>query len=106
MFEYVHNWLRQIETNHGVNPTIFAVLYFAGVIPFWLSIYKILKAIKDKNYTRVSTFGVVLGIVIIVPFTYVAIFGYNIPVWFWIVAIAIIVYSAYSVIQRINRVRT
>ncbi len=106
MFEYLQNWLRQIENNHGVNPVIFTIIYFAGVIPFWLSIYKIINAIKNRNYRKAVTFGLVLGIVIIAPFTYVATFGHNLPAWFWIIAAAIILYSAYTVLRRIRQTRT
>jgi len=106
MFEYLHNWFRQIETDHGVNPLVFTIIYSTGIIPFWLSIYKILQAVKNKNYARASAFGIILGIVIIAPFTYIAVFGRNLPAWFWIVATVIIACSAYSVIRRITRAHT
>jgi hypothetical protein len=106
MFEFLHNWLRQVRTEHGVNPIIFAVIYFTGILPFWLAIYKILRAIKNRNYAQAGTFGIVLGIVIIAPFAYVALFGHDLPAWFWIVTIAVIAYTVYSVIVRVKRART
>jgi hypothetical protein len=106
MFEYLQNWLREIENAHGVNPVIFAIIYCAGVIPFWLSIYKIISAIRNRDRKTAITFGLVLSIVIIAPFTYVAVFGHNLPVWFWIVAVAVVSYSTYSVLKRIHRTRT
>ena len=102
MFEYLQNWLHQIETNHGVNPIVFAVIYFASVIPFWLSIYKIIAGLKNKNFTQVRTFGIILGLIIIAPFSYVALFGRNLPLWFWVIAVIVIGYSTYSVIKRIK----
>lgn len=105
MLEYVQSWLRQIESNHGVNPIIFAIIYCAGVIPFWFSIYKILTAIKSRNRRRAATFVFVLAVVIIAPFSYVAVFGHNLPTWFWGVAAIIILYSAYSVLTRIRQHR-
>ena len=106
MFSYLQNCLNQIRINHGVNPEIFAVIYFAGVIPFWLSLYKIIAGLKKKNIAQVRSFGIILGIIIIAPFTYVALFGRNLPFWFWIVAFTVIGYSAYSVIRRINSARS
>jgi hypothetical protein len=106
MFEYLNNWLRQIETGYGVNPLVFAAIYSVGVVPFWLSLYKTLQAVKNKNYGQARTFSIILGIVIIAPFTYVAIFGRNLPAWFWIVATAVITCSAYSVIKRSTRAHT
>jgi len=106
MFAYLQNWLAQIRANYGVNPEIFAVIYFAGVIPFWLSIYKIIAGFKKKNVAQVRVFGIILGIIIIAPFTYVALFGHNLPFWFWIIATVVIGYSTYSVIRRIGPSRS
>lgn len=106
MFEYLQNWLRGIETNHGVNPIVFAIIYFTSVIPFWLSIYKMIAGIRNRNFAQVRTFGIILGIVIIAPFGYVALFGRNLPVWFWVIATVVIGYSVYSVIKRIKSTHT
>ncbi len=105
MFSYLQNWLAQVKAIHGVNPEIFAIIYFAGVIPFWISIYKIIAGLKRGNMTQVRTFGLILGIIILAPFTYVAVFGRNLPFWFWIVAVMVISYSSYSVIRRIRSAR-
>ncbi len=102
MIEYLKNWLNGIQQNYGVNPIIFAIIYFASVIPFWFSIYKIIAGIKNRNLNQVRTFGIILGIIIILPFTYVALFGHNLPFWFWIVAACVIGYSTYSTIRRIK----
>jgi len=102
MLDYFKNWLTNIYTNYGVNPVIFAIIYFAGVIPFWISIYKIIDGIRNKNFNQIRTFGIILGIVIILPFSYVAIFGHNLPFWFWIIAAFVISYSIYSVFQKIK----
>lgn len=105
MFEYLQDWLRGIEAKHGVNPIVFAIIYFASVIPFWLSIYKIIAGLREKNFTQVRTFGIILGLIIIAPFGYVALFGRNLPFWFWIIAVLVIGYSIYSVIKRIKSAR-
>lgn len=105
MFEYLQNWLGHIENNYGVNPVIFAIIYCAGVIPFWLSVYKIIQAIRRRDHKKLVSFSIVLGIVIIAPFTYVAVFGHNLPVWFWIVAAVVIVYTVNSVLRHISRTR-
>jgi hypothetical protein len=105
MLDYLKNWLADIHRNYGVNPVIFAIIYFAGVIPFWLSIYKIIAGLKNKKFGQVRTFSIVLGIIIIAPFTYVAIFGHNLPLWFWIVAAIVISYSIYSIIRKIKSAR-
>jgi len=105
MFSYLQNWLANIKATHGVNPEIFAIIYFAGVIPFWLSIYKIIAGIKKGSTAQVRTFGLILGVIILAPFTYVAVFGRNLPFWFWIVAFMVISYSTLSVIRRVKSAR-
>ncbi len=102
MFEYLQNWLIKVESDYSVNPEIFAIIYFAGVIPFWLSLYKIIAGIKRKKTAQVRTFSIILGVTILAPFSYVAIFGRNVPFWFWIVAVMVIAYSTYSVLKRIR----
>jgi len=105
MIDYLRRWLIEIEANYGVNPVIFAIIYFAGVIPFWFSVYKVITGLKRSNFNQVRAFSIILGIIMILPFTYVAIFGNNLPFWFWIVAACIIAYSVYSIIRRVRSVK-
>jgi hypothetical protein len=106
MIEYVQSWLAGIQRNYGVNPYVFAAIYLVCVIPFWVSIYKIIAGLKHKRYGQITTFSLVLGVTILAPFVYVALFGRNLPVWFWAVAVAVVSYSAYSVLQRIKKTQT
>jgi len=106
VIDYLRRWLTEIEASHGVNPIIFAIIYFAGVIPFWFSFYKIITGLKSRNFNQVRVFGIILGLIMILPFTYVAIFGYNLPFWFWIVAASVIGYSVYSIIRRVRTIKS
>ncbi len=92
----------KIHQDYGVNPIIFAIIYFGGAPFFWFSIYKIISGLKNKNITQVRIFAVILGITIIAPFVYVAIFGHNVPYWFWIFAAIIIIYAIYNAFRRIK----
>ncbi|MEO0123283.1 MAG: hypothetical protein ABIL69_04685 [candidate division WOR-3 bacterium] len=105
LIEYLKNWLFKIQTDYGVNPVVFAVIYFGGAPFFWFSIYKIIRGLKDKNFDQVRIFGIVLGITTIAPFVYVAIFGHNVPFWFWLFGGVIIAYTFYSAIIRIRKSR-
>ncbi len=103
VINYLKEWLTQIRLKHGVNPVVFAVIYFAGVIPFWYSIYRIGRGIKSGNQNEVLTFGTILGLIILSPFCYVLIFGRNLPFWFWIIAALVIGLSFFSTVRRIRR---
>lgn len=102
LINYLKSWLAQIHQDYGVNPIIFAIIYFGGAPFFWFSIYKIIAGLKNKNITQVRIFAVILGITIIAPFVYVAIFGHNVPYWFWIFAAFIILYAVYNAFRRIK----
>ena len=105
MIDYINTWLIQIKQNYGVNPLIFAAIYCAGIIPFWFSVYKIVAGLRRKNFKQVKIFAIVLAIVIIAPFTYVAVWGHNLPFWFWIIAAILITYSTYSVFRKLKTSR-
>lgn len=103
IIDYLKNWLADIKTKYGVNPVIFGIIYFAGAVPFWYSIFRIGRGIKRGNQNEVMTFGTILGLIIISPFFYVLIFGHSLPFWFWIVAFVVIGFSTYSTLRKIKK---
>ncbi|UCC12899.1 MAG: hypothetical protein JSW02_05080 [candidate division WOR-3 bacterium] len=103
MIEFVQSWLADIQSNYGVNPVIFGIIYVVCVLPFWISIYKIIAGLKNRRRGQVTTFTLILGFTILAPFVYVAFFGRNLPAWFWVVAAVVISYSVYSVLRRIRK---
>jgi hypothetical protein len=105
MIEYIRNWLAGVQTKYNVNPLVFGAIYLASVPFFWFSIYKIIAGLKTKRLNQVRTFAVILGFAIIAPFFYVAVFGRNLPVWFWIFVALIIGYSVYSTLARLKTTR-
>ena len=105
MIDHINNWLTQVKHNYGVNPLIFAAIYCAGIIPFWFSVYKIAAGLRRKNFKQVKIFAVVLAIVIIAPFTYVAVWGHNLPFGVWLIAVALIAYSTYSIFRKLKVTR-
>ena len=106
MFEFVRSWLAGIQRDYGVNPVIFGTIYLICVLPFWISIYKIITGLKNRRRGQVTMFALILGSTILAPFVYVAFFGRDLPVWFWAVAAAVICYSVYSVLRRIKKTKT
>jgi predicted tellurium resistance membrane protein TerC len=103
MITLIKNWLATIQQNHGVNPLIFGALYIICAIPFWFSIYKVIAGIKNKNPHQVVLYGIILAIAIVIPYLYVAVFGHNLPVWFWVLLAAILLYNAWSLLRKIRK---
>ncbi len=100
---FIVEWLNNIEKTYGVNPYIFGVIYLAGILPFWFSIFKVIKSLKEGNKNKAMFWGIILGIIIILPFGYVLIFGKNIPLYIWVVFGLVIVFSVFSTISRIRK---
>lgn len=96
-------WIDNIKMKYNVNPYIFAAIYCISVIPFWFSIYKIVINIKNRQTAAAIKWGIILGILILAPFIYVAIFGRNLPFWFWLVVAFIIIFSVISLIRNIRQ---
>lgn len=96
-------WLADVRTSYHVNPLIFGALYLIGVGPFWFSIYKIVAGLKRRDFRQVRIYGLVLAVAIVLPFAYVAVFGRNLPLWFWGVAGLIILSSLYSVYRKLKK---
>lgn len=103
LLSYLKNWFVKIHQEYGVNPVIFAIIYFGTAPFFWFSIYKIIAGLKNKNIFQVRVFAIILGITIIAPFVYVAFFGHNVPAWFWIFAGIIILYAIFNVRRQLKR---
>lgn len=95
--------MRGIEKTHGINPYIFAVLYAGGILPFWLCIYKLAKNFKEGRIDEAIKWALIFGFVIIVPFLYVALFGKNLPSWFWFTVAGILLLSVFSVVRKIKK---
>ncbi len=105
IFDYLKNWLSQIQKNYGVNPVIFAIIYFGCAPIFWFSIYKIIAGLKNRKVAQVRVFGIILATTIVAPFVYVAIFGHNLPYWFWLFVGIIILYATYNVWLKLRNSR-
>ncbi|MEW6684846.1 MAG: hypothetical protein AB1393_01385 [Candidatus Edwardsbacteria bacterium] len=99
------SWLENIRDTYGVNPYIFGLLYLLGVIPFWFSIYKMAFYLKKEETKKIFRWALVLGASIVTPFIYVAIWGRNLPFWFWLVVGGLIFSSAFSAIRKLRTKR-
>ncbi|MEW6039907.1 MAG: hypothetical protein AB1633_00100 [Elusimicrobiota bacterium] len=106
IFNSIGMWLSNIEKSYSVNPYIFGIIYLITVPPFWFSVYKVVDSLKKKSMEKVLLWSMSLALCILAPFIYVAIFGRNLPGWFWGVIIAVICLSAVSVLREIKKRRT
>ncbi len=99
----ISEWAENIRQTYNVSPYIFGILYLGAAPFFWFSLYKIINSIRKGQVEKIVPWGIVLGAAVLLPFIYVAIFGKNLPVWFWIVAVALVLYSVVSLLRNIRK---
>jgi len=99
----INNWAENIRKTYNVSPYIFGLLYLCCAPFFWFSLYKIVNSIRKGQIDKIVTWGMVLGVAILLPFSYVAIFGKNLPGWFWIIVVALVLYSVISLLRNIRK---
>lgn len=99
----IAEWFGDIYNKYNVNPTIFGIIYILSAIPCWVSIFKIVVAIKAKNRRKIVIWTIILAILLYAPYAYVYLFGKNYPFWFHIVFWGIIVVITLQIIYKIRK---
>lgn len=98
--ESFSNWFFSLSDNYGVNPFIFGGIY-VGAIPF----FTLCVAWIVRNYKR--------GLSIVIPvmsasfffvsaYLYLMIAGENVPLWVYLVVIAMLLYGAWSTFRKVK----
>ncbi|RMG76891.1 MAG: hypothetical protein D6714_20565 [Bacteroidetes bacterium] len=96
-------WMAGFGRQYGVNPVIFALLYF-GTIPFSLYFFRLL--VKNFRAGK-SLFVPVSGMFLCFIGTYIYLFwvGKNIPAWVWVIVAGMALYGAFSLVIKIRSMR-
>jgi len=98
-----NNCMTAIESHYQVNPYIFGALYFVTVPPFYFSLYKLIVSLRKKLTEKALFWAILLAFFTLVPFLYVAFFGKNLPLWFWIVLLLFAGLLINSVVKKIKK---
>ena len=96
-------WMYSFGEHYGVDPLIFALLYF-GTIPFNIyAIYWLGRCLKNEH----STFPPLLLLFLSWVGTYVYLFsvGKNIPWWVYAIVILVMLYSCWYLYRKIYSLR-
>ena len=103
ILESLNNWAQEVKSTYNVNPYIFIGLYLGCAPIFWLSIVQMVRSLAKKNVDKIIKWAIVLGITILLPLVYVAIFGRNLPTWFWFVLVGFLILSVLSTLRNIKK---
>lgn len=100
LFETLKIWFLSLGENYGVNPIIFGSIY-VGAIPFFtLSIAWIVRSYKKGKSIILPSLSATFFF--ISAYLYLIIAGRNVPVWVYLVVIAMVVVGAYSTINKVR----
>ena len=99
-FQNFSNWFFSLSENYGVNPFIFGGIYIGAVPFFTISVGWIV-----RNYKK--------GISILLPvlsasfffvsaYLYLMIAGENVPVWVYLIVIAMLLYGGWSTYKKVK----
>ena len=93
--------IQELGAHYGVNPVVFALLYFAHHPLFWGTMAWLTARVRAKK----PVVGVILlGIFFwFMPYTYVFVFGRGLPQWIYIVAIILASIGSLHAIREVKR---
>jgi len=98
----IHLWvqMRHYGTSHGVDPVVFAALYFARLPLLLAALARLSSRVRHRrNIGPAATIFLALGVF---PYTYILAFGHDLPAWF-ITAVAVL--AAVGVAQCVRKLR-
>jgi len=96
-------WFHQIQTGYGVNPLIFAIIYFATFLPCWYGVWRIAIAAKTRDWVALRRWAIIEAILLLAPYAYVMGAGRNLPWWFYPVLAGVMVLSLWEARRAIRR---
>jgi O-antigen/teichoic acid export membrane protein len=88
MFEFISGILKTAENDYGINPIVFAILYFGSIPLFMVSLAWLLRNIRQKRQLIVPALCSI--IFFLASYLYLIVAGDNIPVWIYLVIAAAI----------------
>jgi len=113
--QYIHSFYELAVHTYHVNPVVFLILYLGTVPFFYLSIFFMLREVvrlrKSKRKLALGalledrTFDVWFLVFVaanVLPYTYIAIWGRNVPLWVWIPIALVIAYAAYRLYLQVR----
>lgn len=95
------DWFFGLGEQYGVNPIIFGSIYI-GAIPFFtVSIAWLVRNFKKGKSIILPSFSALFFF--ISAYLYLIIAGQNVPFWVYGVVVVMVLYGAYSTIQKVKQ---
>jgi len=101
LIEIISSYIYSISDEYGVNPLIFAFLYFSTVPLFWISVVYLGKHIKQKKPLVMPLAGIAVSQLLCYIYLFSA--GHDLPIWAYAIATFLIIYTLYMTWLGINK---
>lgn len=99
-FESLSIWFFSLSENYGVNPFIFGGIYI-GAIPFFtISVGYIVKNYKEGKSIVLPV--LTASFCFVSAYLYLIIAGENVPIWVYLVVVAMLAYGAWSTYRKVK----
>jgi len=95
------DWFLGLGREYGVNPVIFGSLYVGSIPFFTVSLGWVIKNLRQGKPIAIPL--LLTGIFFISAYLYLVIVGNNIPVWVYLVIIAMTVFGVLTVVKKVRR---
>jgi len=100
-WETFKEWFLSLGEKYNVNPFIFGSIYLGAIPFFFISLYRIIKNIKNKKSIVLPV--LLTGFFFISAYLYLIIAGKNIPVWVYVFIGLMVGYGIYSTVNKIKK---
>lgn len=88
--------LYDIARSHSINPNIFVGLYLLTIIPCWLVVYLIIKAVIKRQTKLIMLYIAIELLLLLLPYLYLIMIAKEATLLFYIVIVVIIACTVFS----------
>lgn len=105
MFEnlkiFVLQKLVELEIKHEINLWILLILMGICTIPYYYSLYQMIKSLRARDFQKIIFWGSLLLTLIIIPYLYVLIWGKNIPWYIYLAIVLLLVIIVFKLVHKV-----
>jgi len=99
---WINDQAAAARDQYAVNPWIFLGLMVACAPFFYYSIYRLVRAVAQKDKNRITLWSSVFLAATATPYLYVLLFGRNLPWYVYLILAALLAQGVYSLVKKIR----
>jgi len=102
---WINDQAAAARAQYAVNPWVFLGLMVACAPVFYYSIYRLIRAVAQKDKSRITLWSSVFLAATATPYLYVLLFGRNLPWYVYLILAALLAQGVYSLVKKIRGAR-